>query len=91
MLTLTPSAATVVKEITDRAPQDAGLRISTTDPEQLTFDVMIVDEPQPDDLVVVESGARVFVGQAASETLGDKVLDALVADGGAVQFTIGVQ
>jgi iron-sulfur cluster assembly protein len=94
MLTLTPGAVTVVKQITESSSltsDGAGLRISQAGPESQSFDVTIVEGPQADDAIVEEEGARVFLGQTASETLDDKVLDAQLGEGGAVQFTIAQQ
>ena len=92
MLTLTDNATTAVKSIVSRtaAPDNAGLRISADQPGG-DFTVAIAPEPQPGDSVVEADGARVFVGEIADPVLTDKVLDASVAEDGAVRFQLDVR
>ena len=91
MLTLTDSASTVVKTITERTPeiQKAGLRISADQTEPAEFSVAIAPAPEPNDTVVESSGAKVYLEEHAAAALEDKVLDAQFTDDGAVQFAIG--
>jgi Fe-S cluster assembly iron-binding protein IscA len=92
MLTLTDNAATVVKDIIDRAPgtDTGGLRIDQEAPGQ-GFAANVVAVAEPGDTVVEAGGARVFLEESAAEALDDKVLDARVDDKGAVMFAIGEQ
>jgi iron-sulfur cluster assembly protein len=92
LLTLTENATTAVKSIVSRtaSPLDAGLRISADAPGG-DFTVAIAPEPHPGDSVVESDGARVFLGEIADPILSDKVLDATVADDGAVRFQLDAQ
>ena len=90
MLTLTENASTIVKTLTDQAPQDdAGLRISSSNPQNTAFAAAVTDAPEPADQVVESDGARLFLEPGAAVALDDKVLDAQVDDEGAVRFAIG--
>jgi iron-sulfur cluster assembly protein len=92
LLTLTDNATTAVKSIVARtaSPMNAGLRISADQPGG-DFTVAIAPEPHPGDSVVEADGARVFLGEIADPILADKVLDASVADDGAVRFQLDAQ
>jgi Fe-S cluster assembly iron-binding protein IscA len=93
MLTLTENASTIVKTIAAQTPgaeSDGGLRISSKDAESTDFTVAVTPAPEPQDLVVESSGARVFLEENAAVVLSDKVLDAQVDDEGAVRFAIGL-
>jgi iron-sulfur cluster assembly protein len=90
MLTLTDNAATVVKDIADQASdaEECGLRIAANQSEaELTL--ALVSEPEPADQIVESAGARVFLEPGAALMLEDKVLDADVAENGAVTFAVG--
>lgn len=89
MLTLTETASTVVKSIIDRDPSstDGALRIAPGANER-DFSINVVSAPQPGDDVVESHGARVFLEPTASAALGDKTLDAEVAETGAVSFAL---
>lgn len=93
MLTLTENAASVVKEIVDRAPgvDTGGLRIDQGSSEQGGFAANVVQAPEAGDTVVETAGARVFLEETVAEALDDKVLDARTDDTGAVMFAIGDQ
>ena len=93
MLTMTPTATTVVRALVDQnTEQDAaGLRITSGGPGSEDFVVALSEAPEPSDAVVEDAGARVFLDEDAVLVLDDKVLDASVDDGGAVQFAIGSQ
>ncbi|NQX28780.1 iron-sulfur cluster assembly accessory protein [Microbacteriaceae bacterium VKM Ac-2854] len=90
MLTLTDTASTVVKTITEQVelPQEGGLRISGDDLDAQNFAVAVAPAPQISDAVVEQDGARVFLDIAASVALSDKVLDAQVDENGSVSFAI---
>jgi Fe-S cluster assembly iron-binding protein IscA len=91
MLTLTPSAVEAVDSLLHRpeVPEDAGLRIRTAGESQLT--IAIAPEPGPDDQVIEDGGARVFVEPEAvpmldgaeldAQTQGDQVAFGLTATG----------
>ncbi len=90
MLTLTENASTIVKTLTDQSPADeAGLRISSSNPESTAFAAAVAPAPEPADEVVEAGGARLFLEPGAAVALDDKVLDARVDDQGAVSFAIG--
>ena len=84
MLTLTDSASAAVKAIVSQLPESstAGVRIHGGDDTDFVLDVV----PAPDgaDAVVEFSGARVFLDATAAEVLDDKIIDAELADDGAV-------
>lgn len=92
MLTLTENAATAVKDIVSRAPENegVGLRIEGADDPRGGF-ALTLSGPQVTDDVVETSGARVFLDAAASAALDDRVLDAQVDDQGGVRFELGAQ
>jgi iron-sulfur cluster assembly protein len=90
MLTLTENASTIVKTLTEQAPQDdAGLRISSSNPQNTSFAAAVAPAPEPADQVVETGGARLFLEEGAADALDDKILDAQVDDQGAVSFAIG--
>jgi Fe-S cluster assembly iron-binding protein IscA len=90
MLTLTDHAATIVKDLTGRATgtEAGGLRIATHEADTSNFDVTVIPAPQPEDLVVENDGAHVFLEKNAADALADKQLDATIDDEGAVRFSI---
>jgi iron-sulfur cluster assembly protein len=91
MLTLTENASTIVKTLTGQAPEaeDAGLRISSSNPESTAFAAAVAPSPEPADEVVEVSGARLFLEHEAAVALDDKILDAQVDANGSVSFAIG--
>lgn len=93
MLTLTDSASTVVKTIIERTPDvtDAALRISASEAGATDLSLALATQAEPNDTVIVSSGAKVFVEQNAALVLDDKVLDAQVDDEGGVRFSIDVR
>lgn len=94
MLTLTDTAADVVKQIADQVPDSdgPGLRISTTQEGSETgLTLTAAVAPEPGDQVLDEDGARVFLDETAATILDDKVLDAEVQPDGAVTFAVGQQ
>jgi Fe-S cluster assembly iron-binding protein IscA len=92
MLTLTENASTIVKTLAEQAvgAEDAGLRISSTNPENTAFSVGVAAEPEPADQIVESDGARVFLEPGAALALDDKVLDAALDDRGSVSFALGL-
>lgn len=92
MLTLTENASTIVRDITTQ-PQyadTAGLRI-TTDSDPSSFVIAAVEHAEPDDVVVEQSGATVFLDEGAAQVLDDKILDAALDDEGRVEFALAHQ
>lgn len=90
MLTLTENASTIVKTLTDQAPDtDAGLRISSSNEQSTAFAAAIATEPEATDQVVESGGARLFLEPNAATALDDKLLDAQVDEQGSVSFAIG--
>jgi iron-sulfur cluster assembly protein len=90
MLTLTENASTIVKTLTQQTPEeDAGLRISSSNPQNTAFAAAVAPEPEPADQVVEVSGARLFLEPGAAVALDDKILDAQVDASGSVSFAIG--
>lgn len=88
MLTLTENATTIVKQITDQ-PETNGLRISGEG--EASFAISATAQAEPDDQVVEQDGATVYLDQAAATELDDKVLDAGVDAEGNLQFGLGQQ
>ena len=93
MLTLTDKASTVVKDLAERATgsDEAGLRISTLPDNPKDYEVKVAAFPEPDDIVVANDGAQVFLESRAADALTNRVLDAKVEADGAVRFQLGEQ
>lgn len=89
-LTLTDKASTVVKAIAAQSTdsESGGLRIAA-DGEAADFSISVVPAPVPTDTLVENDGARVFLDPSAAEALAEAVLDADIADDGAVRFSVG--
>ncbi|MGQ2914566.1 Fe-S cluster assembly protein HesB [Microbacterium aurantiacum] len=92
MLTMTDTAAEAVKTIIARVPEagDGGVRIRDTG-AQNGFELSVAPAPEPQDTVVVTDGARVFLDEAATTALDDRVLDAELGQDGSVRFALGSQ
>lgn len=90
MLTLTDTAAVVVKELVSRrqGPEGSGLRIDAPDAGSTEFAVAIVPTPEEHDAVIEQDGARVYLGERAAVTLDEKTLDAAVSNDGRVSFDL---
>jgi iron-sulfur cluster assembly protein len=84
VLTLTPTAAEVVRTLVDQsaAPESGGLRIaaSESDVEGVSLELSLVGEPEALDETVEQEGATVYLDPGAAELLDDKLLDAQVAE-----------
>jgi iron-sulfur cluster assembly protein len=85
VLTLTPTAAEVVRTLVEQspAPESGGLRIaaSTDDGgESVELELALVEEPEALDETVEQEGATVYLDPEAAELLDDKLLDAQVAE-----------
>ena len=89
MLTLTPTAVEVVRNLTtEGVPEGTGLRIANQD-GRLTL--VLVAEPDAQDRVITGEGTRLFLDDAAAAYLDDKVLDANVDAEGTPTFTLMAQ
>ncbi len=89
MLTLTENATTAVKNLAAQIPADTGgLRISEAAAPETGYALTLATAPEPDDTVVENEGARVFVDPVATIQLDDRVLDARVAEDGSVGFAL---
>lgn len=89
MLTLTDRAAETIRALTTQpgSPADTGLRMSLQDGEEGKL-ALSLETPQPDDAVVEESGARVFVGPDVVGVVEDSELDAQVDEQGRPTFML---
>ena len=93
MLTLTENATLIAKKIAEQPdnPEAKALRIASAGESELSFAISPAAQPQPDDQVVEQDGATVYLEPAAATQLDDKVLDADVDAGGNVQFSLALQ
>ncbi|MBK0868047.1 MAG: HesB/YadR/YfhF-family protein [Saccharopolyspora sp.] len=92
MLTISESAAEVIKVVLagGESGESSGLRIApvANASGEGELQAAIASEPQADDEVVEESGARVFLEPQAASLLGDKVLDAERDDNGELSLAV---
>jgi iron-sulfur cluster assembly protein len=84
VLTLTPTAAEVVRHLVEDspAPDSGGLRIAAgemTD-EGVPLELSLVVEPEDADKRIEQEGATVYLDPNAADLLDDKLLDAQVAE-----------
>jgi iron-sulfur cluster assembly protein len=93
MFTITSEAAVAIKSLlaaTDMS-DDAGLRLTPAPAEgngtAPQLQAVVAVAPDPDDTVIEENGAQVFLDGVAAEALHDKSLHAEV-QGGNVMFAI---
>ncbi len=77
MLSLTDNAKAAITGITSQAgmPETGGVRITLT-PDADQVELSLAPEPEGNDQVIDEDGARVFVEDAASPLLEPHTLDA---------------
>lgn len=92
MLTLTDRAAETIRTLISQpgAPADMGLRMALKDGESGTLSLSL-ESPQPDDAVIEDAGARVFVQRDAAPMVEDRELDAQVDEQGRASFKLGIQ
>ena len=92
MLTLTDRAAETIRTLISQpgVPADTGLRMSVRDSEAGTL-TLSLEPPQPDDAVIEDAGARVFVQRDAAPMVEDRELDAQLDEQGRASFKLGVQ
>ena len=82
MLSITPTAATVIRSLTLEAelPEQAGLRLAR-DAEHRSLSMALVPRPRQGDLTVFGRNARVFVGAELQAQLDELTLDADIRGG----------
>ncbi len=90
MLTLSQNATEIVKRIADQ-PEAVALRIAGDSQPEASFAVAAVTQAEPEDQVVEQDGATVYLDATAAEQLDDKVLDAAVDPAGNLEFRIELQ
>lgn len=91
MITLTENAKNAIEALIADGPDDCGIRIaSESEPvsgngQNPAVSLRVAARPEPNDEVIQEGRARVFVQPAAAQIMGDHILDARVeqADRGA--------
>lgn len=92
VLTLTDRAAEMIRTLTSRSglPADTGLRMSLENTQNSQGDsvALSLEGPHPEDAVIEEAGARVFVGPDAAPVVQDTQLDAQLDDQGRAAFTL---
>ncbi|MEV7013206.1 Fe-S cluster assembly protein HesB [Streptosporangium sp. NPDC051022] len=93
MLTLTDTAAQVIRDLSSQVADsaDPGVRISSQPDGTGSLLLSVVPGPETNDKVVEAEGARIFLDQAAADMLDDKALDADIDEGGAVAFLVTEQ
>jgi iron-sulfur cluster assembly protein len=92
VLTLTGRAVETIRALTSQSglPADTGLRMSLpTGPDSGPGQVALsLERPHPDDAVIEDAGARVFVGADAAPVIGNSELDAQFDEDGRAAFTL---
>lgn len=92
MLVITETATAAVKTIVARVPdaEDGGVRIRDTGTPS-GYELSVAPAPEPRDTVVSTGGAKVFLDEAATIALDERVLDAEIAQDGSVRFALANQ
>ena len=90
MLALTENVTEIVKKLSEEVPAVSGLRIAA-EPDGQSLSVSPADQAAPDDQVLEQDGATVYIDAPAAEMLDDKILDGGVDEEGNIQFAIGQQ
>lgn len=92
MLAMTETATAAAKTIVSRVPQaeDGGVRIRDTGTPN-GFELSVAPAPEPSDTIVTTGGAKVFLDEAATIALDERVLDAEIAEDGSVRFALAIQ
>jgi iron-sulfur cluster assembly protein len=90
MLALTENVTDIVKKLAEEVPEISGLRIAAEADGQ-SLSVSPADHAEPDDQMIEQDGATIYVDGPASEFLADKILDGGVDEGGNIQFALGQQ
>jgi Fe-S cluster assembly iron-binding protein IscA len=89
VLTLTDRAADTIRALVSQpgVPADAGLRMSMQGSEQGRL-ALSLEGRQPDDAVIEDAGARVYVQQDAAGVVEDRQLDAQLDEDGRASFVL---
>jgi Fe-S cluster assembly iron-binding protein IscA len=92
LLTLTDRAADTIRTLITQpgVPEDTGLRMSLREGEAGTL-ALSLEPPQPDDAIIEDAGARVFVQRDAAPLVEDRELDAQLDEQGRASFRLGIQ
>jgi iron-sulfur cluster assembly protein len=92
VLTLTDRAAETIRALTTQAgyPDGTGLRMSLQDGEEGKL-ALSLEGPQPEDAVIEDAGARVFVGPDVVGVVESSELDAQVDEQGRPTFMLSDQ
>jgi iron-sulfur cluster assembly protein len=92
MLTITPTASALIRQLVDTSdvPESAGVRIAAGEPTDLgtPLELALVDGPEPGDEVVGGEDASVFLEPEIAGDLDHTVLDAEMIDDGRIQFAL---
>jgi Fe-S cluster assembly iron-binding protein IscA len=90
MLTLTDTAAQVIRDLSAQVPDapETGVRISSESDGTGSLVLSIAERPGSADRVVESGGARIFLDPQVVDMLDDKSLDADVDEGGGVAFLV---
>ena len=89
MLTMTPDALAAVRTFTahPRLDESSGVRIAER-PATPRLQVRAVREPEAGDLVVEQSGGRIYLGPGAVPRVRGRVLDARHDAAGRIEFVL---
>jgi iron-sulfur cluster assembly protein len=92
VLTVTDKAAETIRALTAQpgVPAQAGLRMSLPEGEAGAL-ALSLEERQPDDAVVENAGARVYVQPDAADIVADRELDGQLDEQGEASFILGTQ
>lgn len=92
MLTVAPSAAEAITALVSAngLPDDAGLRLAPagTNSSSAGFELSLSPAPGPDDEVIAQDGAHVFLAPEVAGALDDSTLEASARDN-QVTFALG--
>lgn len=94
MLTVTDNAASAIRTLAGQTdtPEETGVRISpATDEGGAGLALAVTEGPLPEDQVIEDQGARLFVDSDVADALADKALDAQITEQGQVQFMLAEQ
>ncbi|GAB3242096.1 Fe-S cluster assembly protein HesB [Nocardioides dilutus] len=90
MLSITPRALAVLRRVTahPKLTPTSGLRIAPHEAPSRPMQVRAVSGPHPDDRVLEQDGARLYLGRGADVQVEGRELDAVTDDEGRVQFIL---
>lgn len=95
MLTVTDNAASAIRTLAGQTdtPEETGVRISPAADEggAAGLALAVTEGPLPEDQVIEDQGARLFVDSDVADALADKALDAQITEQGQVQFMLAEQ